>query len=165
MRGGKFTMLNEQTYTEKKSRRMVIQYTKQMLKKNAELLKENYNIDIPKDIMNMDNLDTPKDINSNKVDFKTFITKKVYPPIITKFLKENSKFIKENFNVEIPSNFNMEISKFYDFLSETLTAKMIMQGEVSPEIRSIIFQLQACLSVYRNYDRLYRYKPSSFQMD
>ena len=40
---------------EKKARREQINYTKSVLKNNAEIIKKEFNIEIPKDIMNMDN--------------------------------------------------------------------------------------------------------------
>lgn len=40
---------------EKKARREQINYTKSVLKDNAEIIKKEFDIEIPKDIMNMDN--------------------------------------------------------------------------------------------------------------
>ena len=40
---------------EKKARREQIHYTKSVLKNNAEIIKKEFDIEIPKDIMNMDN--------------------------------------------------------------------------------------------------------------
>lgn len=40
---------------EKKARREQINYTKSVLKDNAEIIKKEFGIEIPKDIMNMDN--------------------------------------------------------------------------------------------------------------
>ena len=40
---------------EKKARREQINYTKSVLKNNAEIIKKEFDIEIPKDIMNMDN--------------------------------------------------------------------------------------------------------------
>ena len=40
---------------EKKARREQINYTKSVLKANAEIIKKEFDIEIPKDIMNMDN--------------------------------------------------------------------------------------------------------------
>ena len=40
---------------EKKARREQINYTKSVLKDNTEIIKKEFDIEIPKDIMNMDN--------------------------------------------------------------------------------------------------------------
>ncbi|MBQ8431076.1 MAG: hypothetical protein IJX26_04000 [Clostridia bacterium] len=40
---------------EKKARREQINYTKSVVKNNAEIIKAEFDIEIPKDIMNMDN--------------------------------------------------------------------------------------------------------------
>ena len=42
---------------EKKARREQINYTKSVVKNNAEIIKAEFDIEIPKDIMNMDNWD------------------------------------------------------------------------------------------------------------
>ena len=43
------------TINDKKERRMIINNTKATLKKNAKTLKQDYNIDVPADILNMEN--------------------------------------------------------------------------------------------------------------
>ena len=58
------------TVNDKKSKRMIITNAKQALKDNAETLKQEFNIEIPKDIMNM-----------NNIDFYSFIANTVYPTI------------------------------------------------------------------------------------
>ena len=59
-----------QQINDKKSRRMIINNAKESLKKNAELIKQEFNIEIPKNISNMDN-----------IDFYSFIANTVYPTI------------------------------------------------------------------------------------
>jgi len=59
-----------QQINDKKSRRMIINNAKESLKKNAELIKQEFNIEIPKNILNMDN-----------IDFYSFIANTVYPTI------------------------------------------------------------------------------------
>ena len=58
------------TVNDKKSKRMIIANAKQALKDNAEILKQEFNIEIPKNILNMDN-----------IDFYAFIANTVYPTI------------------------------------------------------------------------------------
>jgi len=59
-----------QQINDKKTRRMIINNAKESLKKNAELIKQEFNIEIPKNISNMDN-----------IDFYSFIANTVYPTI------------------------------------------------------------------------------------
>lgn len=40
---------------DKKAKRIIINNTKESLKKHAEVIEQEFNIEIPKDIMNMDN--------------------------------------------------------------------------------------------------------------
>ena len=47
--------INSKKYNEKKSRRSIISHTKSVLKDNAEIIKQEFLIEIPKDIMNMGN--------------------------------------------------------------------------------------------------------------
>lgn len=47
--------INSKKYNEKKSRRNIIHYTKSVLKDNIEIIKKEFDIEIPKEIMNMDN--------------------------------------------------------------------------------------------------------------
>ena len=56
--------------SDKKSNRMIINNTKEVLKKNSALIKQELDIEIPKDILNMDNY-----------DFYVFITDVLYPTI------------------------------------------------------------------------------------
>ena len=58
------------TVNDKKSKRMIIKNAKESLKKNAELIKQEFNIEIPKNILNMDN-----------IDFYSFIANTVHPTI------------------------------------------------------------------------------------
>lgn len=53
---------------DKKIKRMIINNAKTTLKNNAEALKQNYNLDVPKDILNMDN-----------GEFYIFVTEVAYP--------------------------------------------------------------------------------------
>ena len=59
-----------QQINDKKSRRMIINNAKESLKKNAELIKQEFNIEIPNNILNM-----------NNIDFYSFIANTVYPTI------------------------------------------------------------------------------------
>ena len=45
------------TVNDKKAKRMIINNAKQVLKDNAEILKQEFNIEVPKNILNMDNAD------------------------------------------------------------------------------------------------------------
>lgn len=47
--------INSKKYNEKKSRRNIISYTKLVVKENAEIIKKEFDTEIPKDIMNMNN--------------------------------------------------------------------------------------------------------------
>ena len=47
--------MNSKKYNEKKSRRNIISQTKSVVKENAEIIKKEFDVEIPKDIMNMDN--------------------------------------------------------------------------------------------------------------
>lgn len=53
---------------DKKARRMIINNTKQVLKGNTEILKQEFNLEVPKNILNMDNW-----------DFYVFVTEIAYP--------------------------------------------------------------------------------------
>lgn len=56
------------TVNDKKAKRMIINNAKQVLKDNAEILKQEFNIEVPKNILNMDN-----------ADFYVFVTDIAYP--------------------------------------------------------------------------------------
>ena len=61
---------------DKKAKRMIINNAKQVLKDNAEILKQEFHLEVPKNILNMDN-----------EDFYVFVTEVAYP--IMKDVKTN----------------------------------------------------------------------------
>lgn len=64
------------TVNDKKAKRMIINNAKQVLKDNAEILKQEFNLEVPKNILNIDN-----------EDFYVFVTDVAYP--IMKDVKTN----------------------------------------------------------------------------
>ena len=109
-------MTSSQTFMAKKVRRNIITYTKEMLKEKAELLNQDFNIEIPKDIINMDNLDFAEFVerihaviieqDNNKIEIVSLVDQlercikayRYYHYNIDKHMKGAERKIAEHFN-------------------------------------------------------------------
>ena len=88
------------TINDKKAKRIIINNAKQVLKDNAEILKQEFNLEVPKNILNMDN-----------GDFYVFVTE-IANPIIKDVKTDNPAIL------DVIGKLQACVKAFYDYHRE-----------------------------------------------